>query len=151
MMWHPALDTVLFEKHPFHVVTGAFDLFAMHFSQQVKEVQNIAVKSTLWEWDAQYRTAIYTPLPQFAQLREFIVVVEQSYEDFCSSEKAYFLGTCDNAWSLPHDIECSLKTVKETAKHKKWCIPRVRIVRCQGDIVTPLSLKIESRSISELP
>jgi hypothetical protein len=149
-MWHPEFDTVMFEKHPFHNKTGAFDLFELQFPQQMNEVQSIAVKSTLWDWDAQYKTAIYAPLPLFAQLKEFIVVVEESYEHWCSSLKVYFLGACNNTWSLPRDIECSMKAFKESAKHGDWCVPRVRIVRFQEDIVTPIGLKIETRNISEL-
>lgn len=159
------MDTILFEKHPFYATEGAFDLFVMRFPREQRLAQSIAVKSTLWKPFSQSDISIYTDLFAFRQLKEFVVVIEKSYEEFCSTSKSRSRGACDEVWSLPQDIERSLSTTREalksarekrkvaslkTRKSNDLPNPKVRIVHCERDITRAVSVVVKTRGIPEV-
>ncbi|KAF8858002.1 hypothetical protein BDZ45DRAFT_410486 [Acephala macrosclerotiorum] len=149
VMWNPEIDTILFERHFLTRDAAMFDIFVDQCTEQMLEVQKMAVRSSLWGWRSQSKITPLFPLLHFSALKEFVVVVEEQHEKCCSEWTAGVqratLAPGERSWTLPQDLQKSLKEVKVElmlaavdavyTRVEKWTPPAVRIVRSEEDLL----------------
>ncbi|KAE8445126.1 hypothetical protein EG329_013728 [Mollisiaceae sp. DMI_Dod_QoI] len=160
LMWNPSIDTILFEKHFFPKSSSTFELFVKQFPREVLKVQKMAVKSSMWGWTAQSKVDMLYSLVEFEALDEFVVVVEENHEIFCSEERArnpqYAFGAQAVAWTVPQDVQHSLRAAKARlmlspvvricSRATQWTLPKVvRIVRSEEDLLRGVSEEMRLR------
>ena len=90
LMWNPKIDVVFLKdsnisgaRHPLSAPRPGLDLFFEQFPEQVREVQKILFWSSYWPRFLQFSTDILIPLMRFETLKEFIVIIDDTWERDC--------------------------------------------------------------------
>ncbi|KAF4626144.1 hypothetical protein G7Y89_g12018 [Cudoniella acicularis] len=142
IFWYPTIDVVTLLHAPSPSVPGmAFSIFAAQFPYEVKEVQRLALPTSLYPVDQHFNVTHIWPLIDFTNLRELLITVDREHEQNVRNPP----GTqrpLASQWSVPFNINGHIDFLRVHYEnfgpeyHPLGPKPTVRVVGDQSRILS---------------
>jgi hypothetical protein len=159
LMWNPAIDVIYFpNQNCRNYFQGEIELFGRQFLEQAKEIQKIAVLSSLWTpYPGRIIGLTSWEMRGFSKLGELIVVLDEEFErGYVLDEPKNGQRYTQEAWNIPRDIQKSLTPIKEDftessetggepSERGDWRAPEVRVVAIEEGILRGDSCEMRLR------
>jgi hypothetical protein len=148
MMWNPRIDVVNISGT--HVKEMSMHMIQSIFPSETMEITKLALPTSVLARGSPYdRRQQLANWFTSAALRELILVCDIEYEEECVQSAREMFNESKAAscpWSIPRDVEYSLRTTKDLAwGYVDWKLPSVRVVGNEEGIINGETLQLNLR------